>query len=310
MRPVLGADRRGLARKVTRVHIKSSTLLAAVALTLLQVAPSAQTTQRLFVAAVDASGAPVPDLTAADFKITENDVERTVTRAGLLTDPLRVALIVDTGEIMGGPIGEVRQGLTGFVEGLPEGTEVGLISTGRQARVRMQPTSDRKKQRDATSGLFPDGAGNAIMDGLLEAQRTFFRKVDNRWFTIVVVTSDVGAGEIREDEFNKFVSQMNETGVTVHGIVLSTRGGGTPTVVTLNATRGTGGRYEALAAFTALPAKLKELAAHLTAEVQKARSQYKIEYASDIKSRAGVKTGIGVARAGVTIRSSTRVPVK
>ena len=36
--------------------------------------------------------------------------------------------------------------------------EVMIVSTGRQTRVRVPPTTDRKKLKDASAGLFPTAA--------------------------------------------------------------------------------------------------------------------------------------------------------
>jgi hypothetical protein len=311
---------RGVSRPIRRADLQKAEvdvnegirlLLLAGAIALIQAAPAGQGTQRLFVSVVNAAGVPVTDLAASDFSVTENGVARTVTRATLASDPMRIALVVDSGDAVAQPIGEFRDGLTAFVDGLPEGTEMGFISTGRQARIRLQPTADRQKQREITSGFFGDGAGTAILDGMLEAQRRFFAKVENRWLVIVVVTTDgAGAGNLRDDTYNRFIAEMSQSGIVIHAVVLSTRGGGIPTVFALNATSATGGRYEAIAASTALPSKLRELAAQLSAQFQSARTQYKIEYVSDLKDRAVVKAGVGVARSGVKVAIASRLPVK
>ena len=66
--------------------------LAILLAALLTTSMSAQRiTRRIFVSA-RAAGAPVLDLTAADFQIAENGTKREATRASLGKAPMRVAL--------------------------------------------------------------------------------------------------------------------------------------------------------------------------------------------------------------------------
>lgn len=77
-------------------------LLATLLLVLVPLSlPAQRTTKRVFVSAVDAGGAPVLDLAAADFEVTENGTTRPVTRAALGSAPLRVVLLVDSSTSMG-----------------------------------------------------------------------------------------------------------------------------------------------------------------------------------------------------------------
>src|SRR5690349_24396848 len=65
-----------------------------------------------------------------------------------------------------------------------------LVTTGRQARVRVQPTTDRRKLKEAAGGLFIDGAGTVLIDGLLEADDRRFKQADDRWPVFVIFTTD------------------------------------------------------------------------------------------------------------------------
>src|SRR5437762_1803943 len=73
---------------------------------------------------------------------------------------------------------------------LPPEHEVMLISTGLQLRVRVQPTLDRKKLKDAAAGLFTDGGGTALMDSVLETDDRFLKKAEERWPVFVILTTD------------------------------------------------------------------------------------------------------------------------
>src|SRR5262249_38308483 len=144
--------------------------------------------RQVFVDVRDRGGAPILDLQPGDFDIQENGVRREVTRAALATAPMRVGLLVDTSDAAAPAITQVRPGLLQFLDTLPPEHEVMLISVGRQLRVRVQPTLDRKKLKDAAGGLFGDGGGTALMDSLLEADDRFLKKAEDRWPVFVILT--------------------------------------------------------------------------------------------------------------------------
>ena len=117
--------------------------LAILLAALLTTSISAQRiTRRVFVAA-RAAGAPVLDLTAADFQIVENGTKREVTRAALGKAPMRIVLLVDSSSAMSPMLNHFRAGLNTFFDTLPPEHEVVFITTGGQIRIRVQPTTDR-----------------------------------------------------------------------------------------------------------------------------------------------------------------------
>jgi len=70
---------------------------------------------------------------------------------------------------------------------------------------------------------------------------------------------------VREDELERLLNELQANGVVAHAIVVSTRGNGVPMMIAMSVTHATGGHYEAITAPTALPDKMKALAAQLTA---------------------------------------------
>jgi methylmalonyl-CoA mutase cobalamin-binding subunit len=283
------------------------TALVAFAPLLAQSRNTKLVTHQVFIAVTDPSGAPVLDLGPGDFEVNEGGVKRTVVRAGLSKEPMRVALLVDTGEDMSAFLTSLRASLIGFLDALPPEHEVMLASTGRQFRVRVQPTADRKKLKDAANGLFGDGGGTVLMDGLLEADTRFLRKAENRWPVFVIVTSDgaeTSAGA-HEKEFNQWIVALAQRGVSVHAFVVKTgKGSGIPEMIALNATHNTGGRYDVMNTTTALPEKMKTLGAQLAADAQKMSSWYTVEFQTDAAELKPID--VAVARNGVKLQMSYR----
>jgi tight adherence protein B len=82
----------------------------------------------------------------------------------------RVILTMDASGSMAedGRIEAARSAATSFVDQLPDGVEVGLVSFAETAQLVVEPTTDRARVRDAVSALQPAG-DTALYDGLLVA---------------------------------------------------------------------------------------------------------------------------------------------
>lgn len=284
-------------------------LLATAALLGAPAVSTAQIPKQLFVTVTTASGSPVVDLAPEDFTVREGTLPRKVTHAGLANDTMRIALVVDSSENVSQLLNQFRPGLQSFLDALPEPIEIGLITIGRQARMRVPTTTDRKKLGDAIKGFFSDGGGSAALDGVMEGYDRILKKAENRWPVIVLVTTDgPAAGSTREDEFARFLNVVRPAGVVAHAIVISLRGTGMPTVVAMDLTEATGGSYQVIAAATALPDRLKALGERLAAAHRQAASQYRVEYLSESKDARSVE--VGVERPGVRLSVSDRRPGK
>lgn len=270
---------------------------------------AAQIPKQVFVTVTTGSGVPVLDLMPEDFTISEASLTRKVTHAALANDTMRIALIVDSGEVVAQLLNQFRPGLQSFVDALPEPTEIGLMTIGRQARMRVPPTADRKKLGDVFKGFFSDGGGTAALDGVMEGYDRILKKAENRWPILVLVTTDgAAAGSTREDELERFLNVAQSAGVTAHAIVVALRGNGMPTIVAMELTRVTGGSYQVIAAATALPERLRMLGERLASAHKQAANQYRVEYLSESKDARGVE--VGVDRTGVRLSVSDQRLVK
>jgi hypothetical protein len=121
----------------------------------------------------------------------------------------------------------MRAAVPNFLDAPPE-DEVILITTGRQAGPR---AADRPpKIKEAAAGLFTDGAGTVLMDGLLEIDDGFFKRADDRWPVLVIFTSDgTESAPAREKKFMKWSRCYGARGFTVHAFVMKTPRAACPT---------------------------------------------------------------------------------
>ena len=263
--------------------------------------------RHIFVSVTDAKGAPVEGLSASDFTVTEAGQPRVVSHAGPAKDPMRIALMLDTSDAASPALTHMRNGAVAFLDALPPEDEVILITTGRQMRVRVQPTTDRKKLKETAAGLFTDGAGTVLMDGLLEIDDRFFRKADDRWPVFVIFTSDgtESSSGAREKEFMKWAVALGARGVTAHAFVLKTpKGSGMPEIVAENLAQNTGGRYDVMNTTTALPDKMKALAEKLALDHRNMSAWYEVDIQTDATEFRPID--VGVQREGVRLQISDR----
>lgn len=139
--------------------------------------------------------------------------------------PLRIVLLVDSSSEVSAMINPFRAGLKAFLDGVPEGSEVALISTGGQIRVRTQPTSDMEKLQKAVGGFAQDGGANAFL----------------------------------------FMKDFLQRRGHAYGIVVHTGGGGMSATSDFveNLASNTSGTYEPVNSATAVPDKMKAIAARL-----------------------------------------------
>jgi hypothetical protein len=259
--------------------------------------------RHVFVSAVDRSGAPVTDLQTSDFEITENGVKRDVIRAGLATSPMRIVVLVDTGETAAPAIMHLRAALAALADGIGPQHELALVATGRQVRVRVPPTTDRKKFKDAATGLFADGGATVLSDGLLEMDERFFRTAEDRWPVFVIVTADGvdGSSGANEKKFNDWLRALPSRGISAHAVAIKYKGGGMPELIANHVAQTAGGYYDFVNTSNSVPDKFKAIAERLTNDYARGSAKYEVDFMSE--SPDGTVT-VGIAREAIRFETS------
>jgi Mg-chelatase subunit ChlD len=285
-------------------------LVSALLLTLMHPSLSAQrVTRRVFVDAADDVGDPVLNLTAGEFRITENGVRREVTRASLGTAPMRIVLLVDSSTSMAPMVNSFRAALNIFLDALPNEHEVSFITTGGQIRVRTPPTTDRTLLKKEAGFLASAGGANAFLDTLLEADKRFLQTAPGQWPVFVIVTTDKGElnREQSLDNYNKFMNDFLARGGSAHAVILVGRQVGLVTDIVLNLVDNVGGTKASINTDNSLPERMKAIAARLADDHQQMRNRYEVEFAGDAKVLVPV-VEVAVTRVGVELEMSPRRP--
>ena len=278
---------------------------------LIPLAPAAQraANRRIYVRAVDESGAPVRNLTIADFEVTENNAKREVTRATLGTEPLRVVLLVDSSASMKLLAKSFREALDAFADLLPAEHEIAFITTGGQIRVRTAPSTDRDALRTQIARFTSDNGANSMLETMYEADSKFLKTAPSQWPVIVILTTDNGdtRREPRVDAYNRFMTDFVARGGVAHSVVLEGAQVGPISELTQNLIDNTGGTRAAVNTDNILATRMREIAEWLADSHHTMRDRYEIEFAGEMGAQQPI-VNVTTKRDGVQLQMSARRP--
>lgn len=266
----------------------------------------------VYVTAVDANGAPVTDLTPADFIVKEGGQERAVTKAGPATAPMKIALLIDDNGT-----GLFRYSVARFIERLHGRAEFALSTvTGQNLRL-VDYTANADVLREALDGLRPRPGtpdGGQLLEGILQAAKDLERLKAAR---PVIVALTVGGEEHSTQPARHVLDQLRQSGAALHVVSVTGKALRSTVVVTrpsdlleenlnLNQVLGdgprqSGGRHEEIIAAAGIVTGLQQIAESLT-------HQCAIEYVLPDGVKPSDRISVSVKRRGVSLRAPTRIP--
>jgi Ca-activated chloride channel family protein len=256
----------------------------------------------IYTSVLDENGAPVTALTAGDFIVRENGVEREILDVKRATDPLQIAVLVDTSEAIRPHLNDLRTALRTFFGGVQGSQEIALYEFGERPALLADYSRDLSRQEAAVGKLFArPSSGAYLLDAIIEAAQAL-RKREGRRPVIVVITTE---GPEFSDRYHQIVlDEVRKTGATLHSFIFDRRE--TPLFDSARWEREfalakgaeeTGGRREYLLTSMALSERLRDLAAEL-------RNQYQIVYSRPESLIPSDKLEISVKRPGLTVRAA------
>jgi hypothetical protein len=289
--------------------------IAATASLILSIFPAALSAQprvqTLYAHVADAAGKPVTSLGPSDFQMSKDGAPQRISRVIYSGNPKRILLLVDTSDALSpAVINPLRQGLTTFINSLPADAEVVLATMGGQFHIRVEPTTDRAELARGIGGIFPEGGTTVLMDAIVEGNTRFLVPAEARAPVIVVVTTEGSdSSSTRDDKFPQFVNDMAGHGTVAYAVVLGltaiqadvrpTAGANRridnaiqsndtdgQSIVAMDITKYTSGRYEHVNSATAVADKLKSFAADITADRRNMAGWYQIGFESPTVPRS------------------------
>ena len=255
-----------------------------------------QARRTVYVSVTQKDGAPVTDLTAADFDIKEGGKPVEVVGAELTKTPIRLSMIVADGGT-----GGFQYALVTLVQQLQEIAEISLILATNQPDTLVDFTTDLDK---VVEGLKRLGArGTTKTSGqVIEAIEQTLKGIGqpNKRPVIIVMTvggtaaTDVRASDVRE--------ALRRTGTLLYAISPAGSVGtaGQIDLVLNDGSRDTGGRHEQF--------NNKNLAVIAEQIGKELLNQYQLSYVLPDGVKPGDRLEVTTKRKGVKVNAPSRIP--
>ena len=256
---------------------------------------------QLFVEALDSSGQPILGLTAEDMVLSVDDEQVPVESAVYANGPMKIALLVDHGNQLNEVNGTnaLRDGLNAFLDTLPPQHEIALFSIARSINRRVDFTDDRDELREGVGLFFAEsGAPAVLLDGVNETlERRFDEEDTYPVFVLVLTDNSEGSGNWNDDEYSELLYTLVGNGVTIHTVVVMTRGGSNVSNTALNMSEFTGGLYLNINAVTGLESSLTDLATRMGEHFDQVSNRYRVlfNWPPDTSVSLGISSEPGAA---------------
>jgi hypothetical protein len=182
--------------------------------------------QTVVVSAIDKAGAPVRDLTAADFVVRENDLAREVLRAEPASDPLQIMVLVDTSANMQVLLPEVRRGLQALTQGVLQNSpqsHFGLMEFGDRPN-QLAPLSNSLElfEKGVNALSEHSGGGAYLMQTIVDATKALKKAEAKR--PVIVIFVRESSPEFSSERHMQVEDALKKTGASLWSIVLQEPG--------------------------------------------------------------------------------------
>jgi len=256
----------------------------------------ADVTRTVYFSAIDAKGAPVTDLTAADLAVKEGGKERAIAGLEAATTPLFVSLLIDDGGsgAFQGPVAQMMERI------LPHGVFTVRVMNPQPAKLT-DFTADRTALQAALGSIGPRGriqtAGDQMMDAVQDVARELQQKKAAR-AAIVILT--VGGETAQSNQAGPALDALRASGASMSVVYLAGLELGQ---VLGDGPKRSGGTVEQIAGGVVPGPLLAKIAENLM-------HQYMLTYTLPDGVKPNERFALSTTRKGLTLLAPTRVPDK
>ena len=181
-------------------------------------AQSNEREQTVYVSALDASGNPVEDLSVSDVIVREDGRTREVLSVTRATDPMDVALLVDTSSVAVPDIQDLRRGVVAMINALGEPHPVALVTLGARPTVVVDYTTNRERLTEAAEGLFALSSDSGTrLDAIVEVAQGLQQRESAR-AAIVPIVFD--GAETTRFYSGDVIRALERSGATLHAVTV------------------------------------------------------------------------------------------
>jgi VWFA-related protein len=279
---------------------------ATVLLTLALLLPAspvwAQAIERtVYASVVDKNDAPVAGLGVGEFVVREDDAAREVLRVSAATEPMQIAVLVDTSQAMEEHMLDVRTALRAFFKQMGGKHEIALIGLGERPTILSDYTRDAARLEKAVGSVFSrSGSGTYILDAIVESSEGLRKRKATRPHIIVYAAK---GPEFSERYHQSVIDALRESGATLHTLMLNKPGAAMGSreeqelaKSVADGTKLTGGRRDDLLTPMALSDRLQSLGNEL-------ENQYQVVYARPSRLVPPKSLEVTAKRPSVTVRA-------
>jgi VWFA-related protein len=261
--------------------------------------------QSVHATVLSKDGTPVTNLQASDFIVREDGIEREVLGASTASEPMRIAVLVDTSQWMEPYISDVRRALPGFFRELQGDSQIAVYEFGDRPTRLVDYTSDMSRLNAGIGRLFSRShSGAYALDAITDVSREF-RAREGARPVIVVITAQ--GPEFSQRYHETVIDDVKAANATLHSLVLTRRrvpilnDGIREREATLSdGATVTGGRRQDLLTSMALADRLRDLAREL-------KTQYQVVYTRPDTLIPPKKIEVAVRQPSLMVRAP-RVP--
>jgi VWFA-related protein len=263
---------------------------------------TAQGSERaVFASVLGKDGAPVTTLEASDFIVREGDAQREVLSVEPASQPMRIAVLVDTSRAMHPYVNDLRRGLRSFFREMAGTHEIALYEFGDRPSRLVDYTLDADRLEAGVGRIFARPASGAyLLEAIIDASRDL-RAREGARPVIIAITAE---GPEFSDRFHQSVlDEVKSAGATLNSLVLTRRriplfnNGVREREFTLSkGAELTGGRREDLFTSMSLTDRLNDLAREL-------KAQYRVVYAQPETLVPPDRIDVEVKEPALTVRA-------
>jgi VWA domain-containing protein len=262
----------------------------------------AQAAERtVYASVVDKNDAPVSGLSAGEFIVREDDVAREVLRVLPASEPMHIAVLVDTSQAMEEHMLDIRTALRAFFKQMGGKHDIALIGLGERPTVLSDYTRDAARLEKSIGSVFSrSGSGTYIMDAIVETADGFRKRKASRPHIVVYAAR---GPEFSERYHQSVIDALRESGATLHTLMLTKPGAAMASreeqelaKVVADGTKISGGRRDDLLTPMALTDRLQSLGNEL-------EHQYQVVYARPSRLVPPKTVEVTAKRPSVTVRA-------
>ena len=267
-------------------------------------------------------GLLVTDMTPEEFVTTQEGVPCEVVSAELVATRLQLAVLLDDSVGMMRFRQNMLNGMPGFFDALPEGSEVSLITIAQRPRILLDFSTDMALVREAFDDYYVQpGRGSVMLDALLKTADNLMEEDGEDgvpeggafWPHIAYIGSnggDVSQSFARnpQRQIEELLPKLlQEVRATMHSYILeSRRTMGLQHQLADNLTNATGGWFDRVAGSSLIAEEKLGLMGAAIAERYAARAnQYRVVFTRPTGSESTAGFGAGVRRPGVAVQVSS-----